>query len=155
MDKELRDLERLAKQGDRDALNRLLVHRLRSDTFTLDDLGFDLQKELAMELARSLRGDLTWVDAASVWMEIFTESDPNFIEGYDDPMWCPECGDEEDWGKATGHIEVLANFVEVIPEEDTDAVLDGFLRCYRCGVNWRAPETLGMADDDIRGFFEA
>lgn len=144
MDEELRQLERLAQQGDIRALYKLLIRKATINDFNLEDLFVSVRKQLATQLMRSLP-----FDADRVEVFLLSEGDEDtFFPYYKLVQPCPRghnsgvyfanyvvnvfdaeltyAGDPED-----------PNIIEVHNADPRD--IASVLVCQQCEASWYQP----------------
>jgi hypothetical protein len=157
MDREIRELERQAATGDRQALHRLLIRKIALNDFELTDIAPEVRMMLATDLLGSMTGQESMT--ASLLSGRLADNDfyPNHRNNSVCPQGHPRLDDEEVPGEADFYLHHLierSNFLH--PETDDTAVhfyiaednsqpaiLDsevefGLLRCDLCEAVWPA-----------------
>ena len=111
MDRELRNLERLAAAGDPQALHRLLLRQLALGDFDLGELREDVRIQMIMALQESLGSELS--DAAYLLSFDTNLANTHFFPNHDNNMICPNghiCLEFADLGREMEESEKEAEF---------------------------------------------
>lgn len=145
MDEELRRLERLAAQGDQEALRSFIFRKYAIGDFELEDLDPKVRLNLAVELSRSL--------PESDRLEIYLRGDPSYNSEHNAHDICPNGHPVSSTNTPSGttYHELSWNSYSLFRPEDPgmplavfyddreENVQVGNLYCSICGISW-APD---------------
>jgi len=140
MDRELRELERKALTGDRDALFLLLARKISLNDFDVNDLG----KEVRMQLVTELLGDVSLLEM----FECYFSVDPNFYPEHQG-LRCPKDCDNPLYLSSYGYIlrdlELTEGQVPIGYNPEHRMVSD-VISCSGCNNAWYSGEELNDID---------
>jgi hypothetical protein len=145
MDRELRELDRRAAQGDPHALHRLLLRLHSLGDFELTDLSIGARKTMATALMQTMN--------VGEQIEVLESSDSGFIPDHDSTLVCPNnpaCSATSDdftyhylaWENHECFADDTQDPPTVNHQSNWETVLTTHLHCPQCQTTWRITDPL-------------